>query len=308
MANIGIMNPNDLKTGKLLSFNLSEKGEFGNNVALIDSLQRPVETKAVDLDNDGFKDQLVCGFGNKFGALVWYRNLQNGKYEKKVIRALPGAIKVYLEDYNKDGLVDIWALFAQGQEGVFLFTNKGKGEFETKEILRFPPIYGSSYFEMTDLNKDGFKDILYVSGDNADYSSHLLKNFHGIYGYLNDGKNEFKQAFFFPIHGCFKAIARDYDGDGDIDIASVSYFPDHKKQPQEGFVYLENTGKFSFKSYTIKEAGTGKWLVMDAGDVDGDGDEDVVIGSLDLNKRGMKDSAKKDFAFLFLENKSKRMQ
>ena len=67
-----------------------------------------------------------------------------------------GAIKVYVDDYNHDGLPDIWALFAQGEEGIFLFTNKGNGNFEQRQVLRFPPVYGSSSFEIIDLNNDGF--------------------------------------------------------------------------------------------------------------------------------------------------------
>jgi FG-GAP-like repeat len=260
-------------------------------------------------------DQLICGYGNKNGSLSWhkraaYRNLGNNKYKTLIIREFPGAIKAYIDDVNKDGLPDIWVLFAQAQEGIFLFTNKGKGtggvlQFEEKEILRFSPVHGSSYFEMTDLNNDGFKDILYTSGDNADYSTHLLKNFHGVYGYLNDGHNNFKQQFFVPIHGCFKAIARDFDKDGDIDIATISYFPDTKNQPQEAFIYLENTGNLTFKSATIKEANAGNWLVMDAADIDADGDDDIVLGNFDRVKRQNRNSSTKDTSVLVLVNKLK---
>lgn len=308
LTNIGILNPNDLTKGTLHPFSIQGRGIFNKNNALLDSLPRPVQSNAIDLDKDGLIDQLICGYGNKNGALFWYQNKGNNVYKKNIIREFPGAIKAYIDDVNKDGLSDIWVLFAQAQEGVFLFTNKGKDaagvtQFEEKEILRFSPVHGSSYFEMTDLNNDGFKDILYTSGDNADYSTHLLKNFHGVYGYLNDGKNEFKQAFFFPIHGCFKAIARDFDKDGDMDIATIAYFPDTKNQPQEAFVYLENKGNLTFKPFTIKEANAGNWLVMDAADIDADGDEDIVLGNFDRVKRQSRNSSAKDTSVLVLVNR-----
>ncbi|HEY1021786.1 MAG TPA: VCBS repeat-containing protein, partial [Flavisolibacter sp.] len=76
-----------------------------------------------------------------------------------------------------------------------------------------------------------------------------------------------------------KAVARDFDGDGDLDIASISYFPDYDSRPSESFLYWENKGGLSFKPFTVKEATTGRWLTMDAGDVDSDGDTDIVLGN-----------------------------
>ena len=311
-TNIGILNPNDLAKGSLqsFSFNFEGKTNFKNTGMILKNLTRPVQSIAVDLDKDGLIDQLICGYGNKNGSLTWYKSLGNNKYQEQIIRPFPGAIKAYIDDVNKDGLPDIWVLFAQAQEGIFLFTNKGNGTggvplFDSKEILRFSPVHGSSFFELVDLNKDGHKDILYTSGDNADYSTHLLKNFHGVYGYLNDGKNNFQQAFFYPINGCFKALARDFDKDGDLDIATIAYFPDFKNQPKEGFVYLENKGKFAFSATSIKEVNAGNWLVMDAADLDADGDEDIALGNFDRKKRGQINESKKDTAVLVLMNKLK---
>ncbi len=186
---------------------------------------------------------------------------------------------------NKDGLPDIIALFAQGEEGIFLFLNKGNGSFETKELLRFPPVYGSSYFEMEDVNGDGLKDFIYTCGDNLDFTK-VLKNYHGVYIFVNKGDDKFEQRFFFPIHGCYKAVAKDFDRDGDIDIAAISYFPDANNQPEEAFVYLENKGGFNFSPYSIKPFNRGNWLTMDAADLDGDGDDDIVIGSMALENTG----------------------
>ncbi|GGD55445.1 hypothetical protein GCM10011514_19490 [Emticicia aquatilis] len=307
-TNIGILNPNDLAKGSLHSFDFDGKNNFKNTGMLLENLTRPVQSIAVDLDKDGLIDQLVCGYGNKNGSLTWHKNLGNNKFQEQIIRPFPGAIKAYIDDVNKDGLPDIWVLFAQAQEGIFLFTNKGKNaegmtQFDTKEILRFSPVHGSSFFELVDLNKDGHKDILYTSGDNADYTTPVLKPYHGVYGYLNDGKNNYKQAFFYPINGCFKALARDFDNDGDLDIATIAYFPDFMNQPKEGFVYLENKGKFAFSATSIKEVNAGNWLVMDAADLDADGDEDIVLGNFDRKKRGAINESKKDTAVLVLMNR-----
>lgn len=309
-TNIGILNPNDLTKGSIHSFDFDGKTNFKNTGIILEKLTRPVQSISVDLDKDGLIDQLICGYGNKNGSLVWNKNLGNNKFKEQIIRPFPGAIKAYIDDINKDGLPDIWVLFAQAQEGIFLFTNKGKDaegntQFDTKEILRFSPIHGSSFFELVDLNKDGYKDILYTSGDNADYTTHVLKPYHGVYGYLNDGRNNFSQTFFYPINGCFKALGRDFDKDGDVDIATIAYFPDFKNQPKEGFVYLENKGKLTFSATSIKEVNAGNWLVMDAADLDADGDEDIVLGNFDRKKRGRINESKKDTAVLVLVNRLK---
>jgi hypothetical protein len=99
---------------------------------------------------------------------------------------------------------------------------------------------------------------------------------------MNDGKNNFSQNFFFPIHGCYKALARDFDKDGDLDLATISYFADYARQPEEGFVYLENKGNFRLEPHSLEVAKRGRWLTMDAGDIDSDGWTDLVLGNFCL--------------------------
>ncbi|GAC1419062.1 MAG: hypothetical protein NVS9B7_18410 [Flavisolibacter sp.] len=281
-CDIGLLKPDNGKFGKALYLSYNSKGKLEENIhPLFQGLQRPVQISTADLNNDGLPDYVICEFGFLTGGLYWMENLGNGKFTKHLLRAMPGAIKAYIQDYNHDGLPDLWVLFAQAEEGIFLFTNKGKGIFEQKEILRFPPMNGSSYFELADFNKDGYPDILYTCGDNADYSQ-VLKPFHGVYIFLNDKSNHFTQKYFFPINGCYKAIARDFDGDGDLDIATISFFADYARQPEEGFVYLKNDGNFDFKPYSLPGATVGRWLTMDAGDIDGDGKIDLVLGNFSV--------------------------
>ena len=74
-------------------------------------------------------------------------------------------------------------------------------------------------------------------------------------------------------------MARDYDMDGDLDIAAISFFPDYLRYPEESFVYLENIGDNQYKDFSFKESTSGRWIVMDAADMDGDGDIDIALGS-----------------------------
>jgi len=305
-CNIGVLNPNNGKFGKAERIFLNANGKYEKDgSALIDGLQRPVQILSADLNNDGKEDYITCEFGFLTGGLTWSENVGNNEFKKHILRGVPGAIKVYLQDYNHDGLMDIWALFSQGEEGVFLFTNKGKGNFDQEEVLRFPPSYGSSSFELVDFDKDGFNDIIYTCGDNADYSV-ILKPYHGVYVFINDKSNHFKQKYFFPINGCYKAIARDFDGDGDLDIATISFFADYEHQPGESFVYLENKGNFNFEPYSFPEAKRGRWLTMDAGDFDNDGKTDLILGNFSIGPVDMKHENWSAFPpFIVLKNLGK---
>lgn len=305
-CNTGVLNPNNGRFGKggFISINNSKTAQ--NEHLLFDSLQRPVQITSADFNNDNKTDYVICEFGYLTGALTWRENLGNNKFTTHVLRPFPGAVKAYVDDYNKDGLSDIWVLFAQGEEGIFLYTNKGNGNFEQQEVLRFPSVNGSSYFEFADFNNDGFPDIVYTCGDNADYSP-VLKPYHGVYIFINDKTNHFTQKFFFPINGCYKAIARDFDADGDLDLATISFFADYVRQPEEGFVYLENEGNFKFKPFSILQTQAGRWLTMDAGDVNGDGKIDLILGNFSMGAG--KTKPKRDWKlgppFMILQNMGK---
>ncbi|MES2892778.1 MAG: VCBS repeat-containing protein [Bacteroidota bacterium] len=281
-CNIDVINPNNGRFGKaeILANQAVSNSGIQQNV-LISGLARPVQISSSDLNVDGKIDYLVCEFGHLTGALSWFEQTANATYSRHVLRAEPGAIKAYVEDVNHDGLPDVWALFTQGDEGIFLFTNKGNGVFSQQQVLRFPSVYGSTHFELIDFNGDGHKDIIYTCGDNADFSL-ILKPYHGVYIYLNDGLNNFKQEYFFHINGCYKSAARDFDKDGDIDIATIAFFADYATQPDEGFIYLENQGGFKFEPKTLPDCRSGRWLTMDTGDLDGDGKLDIALGNFSI--------------------------
>ena len=174
IVSMGILNPSDKKLGKLTRIN-----KDGTTQVLLDSLNRPVHFNYVDLNNDKKDDIVVCEFGFRHGALSWFENKGTDIYQRHILRALPGATQTEIYDVNKDGLPDIVALMAQGDEGVLIFYNPGNGQFREEKIISFPAVYGSTHFELLDYDHDGYIDILTTNGDNADYSV-SLKAYHGI--------------------------------------------------------------------------------------------------------------------------------
>ena len=243
----------------------------------IDSLSRPVAAAYGDFNQDGREDVVVCQFGNYTGQLSWFERTKTG-YREHILDPVAGARRAIVQDVNKDGRPDIVALLAQGDEQISVYYNDSGGRFTKQTVLRLPSVYGSSYFDLIDMDKDGDLDILYTNGDNGD-KSYTLKAYHGVRVFLNDGHFKFTQAFFYPLYGAQQAIARDFDQDGDMDIAAISFFPNYDQKPVEAFVYLENEGNFRVKARTFPYPEQGHWIVMEAGDVDQDGDDDLLLGS-----------------------------
>ncbi|MBI4664295.1 MAG: VCBS repeat-containing protein [Verrucomicrobia bacterium] len=274
---IGRVPPHDQRLGKLISLEKSAQG-FSRRGEVLNELARPTHCAFGDLNGDGREDFVVSNFGNVIGELIWYENRSDGTSVPHILYDRPGAVRTELLDFNKDGRLDILVLMAQAKEGAYALLNEGGGQFTERTILEQHPAWGYSGFELVDFDRDGSIDLLTTNGDNGEYPAGL-KNYHGIRLYLNDRKNRFREAFFYPLNGAFKAIAADFDQDGDWDIASISYFPDYESSPEESFVYLENKGGLNFDAYSFPSSSMGRWLVMDAGDVDGDGDQDLVLGA-----------------------------
>jgi hypothetical protein len=253
------------------------KEAAGKASLLLTKLYRPTQTLSADLNKDGRDELITCEYGVVTGSFsVWYPKA-DGTYRQQVLSPTAGAIRAEVVDWDRDGSKDLVVLFAQGDERIVLYRNLGNDKFEEKTLMRFPPVYGSSYFEITDLNRDGRPDLLYTCGDNADYSL-IMKPYHGVYAFEQKPDGNFRQKFHFPMNGAYKAVARDFDGDGDQDIVAIAYFGNYNSPTPNDLVYLQNReGKFA--PQLLPGLGRGRWMCLDVADLDGDGDEDIVLGS-----------------------------
>ena len=273
---IGRFFPSESEEGAVL-FVPRERGKSAPR-PLLEKLRRPTDAVLARLNTDSREDLVVCSYGTRLGRFSWFEGNEGGSYEEHVLLDRSGAVRADVRDFNGDGRPDIIVLTAQAREGIYLFLNQGRNEFKMETLLEFPPSWGLAGFELVDFNKDGKVDLLVANGDNGDFAL-PLKSYHGVRLYLNDGANHFHEAFFYPMHGAYKAVARDFDGDGDLDIAAIAFYPDFEQERPESFVYLENLGGMKFDASTCAESNAGRWMVMDAGDLDGDGDDDIALGS-----------------------------
>jgi len=313
ITSMGGMRAMDYTIGEIMLF--KESGHKVTARKLSDIYIRPIQTRPADLNKDGLIDYIVCSFGHTKGGLFWEKQLPDKTFQKIAIREVPGATQTETGDYNGDGWPDIIALFAHGDEGIWLFLNDRNGGFITKNLVRFPPVYGSSSFQLADMNNDGKIDIIYTAGDNSDYSR-ILKPYHGLYVFLNIGNLRFSQPEFYPLNGCTKAMAADFDLDGDMDIATISFFADLKNKPEQKFVLFQNTsipvkGRYLLQPFYIPIEKNGRWICMDVDDYDGDGDKDIVLGNFSkgfLNHEDFKADWDIHTPFVVLENRVKGQQ
>ena len=277
VALIGRILPSDERLGQVLE--LHPKGDTWTPTQLLKGLRRPVEMLRVDMDGDDEKDLLIASFGNAMGKLSWFSRVGgDGPAQEHSLQELAGSVQCRVHDWNRDGKPDLTVLRAQGTECVEIYSNQGGGVFGMKRIVEFPPTYGSCRLELADFDSDGTPELIVVNGDKGDYSCGS-RGYHGVRIFQRTAPEKFTERFFFPLYGAYGVKAADFDDDHDLDLALVSFFPDHDRAPDEGFVYLRNDGGWRFQPFVIDQSNQGRWIVLDAGDIDGDTDIDIVLGS-----------------------------
>jgi len=256
---VGTLAPNDLPTGSLNYFDREKNA----NKVLKTGLRRPVHILSLT------DKILISEHGNNIGKYSEY-DIESGDLIDQI--PLPGIYKTFEADIDNDGKSEIILQIGQGKEGIYVWSE----DRQLEGLVISPPEYGTSDLDIADVNGDGYLDLLVTNGDNADYSG-IPKPYHGLRIYLNDGTGSFEEKYFYQMYGATQVRCIDANADGKKDILVSSFFP---MQVDQSIVYLQqNDEEMDFDAFTFDHAIDGRWLVMDVGDVDGDGDEDVFLGS-----------------------------
>lgn len=228
---------------------------------------------AVDLDQDGDKD-LFC-FGQQVldanGKLANHQarlliNKGDGKMEDLTALLMPGlpaGIRdASFADYDGDGVVDVFLVYAEGQNRLLI--NNGLGKFADLTASHLPRILDDSqHADWADFDGDGDNDLLVV---NRSISKHY-RAYPGETTYFleNTGGGNFKKRShkLLPPLPSYKAYLLDANG---------STKPDALILTSKGVYYLQGRGRWGFTDETERRLPRFRFFrEMAFADVDQDG-------------------------------------
>ncbi|MCA8964095.1 MAG: VCBS repeat-containing protein, partial [Planctomycetes bacterium] len=240
-----------------------------------------------DVDGDGDLDMVIGNFTNKYATPSrLYLNDGGGKFVQTVVHRLPENVSrttaLAFGDVDGDGDLDIAVgtaatrcKYGCGGDQNQLYLNDGRGQFTDVTAGQLPSYYDeTNALAFADVDGDGDLDMVVAN----DSGCRLL---------VNDGAGNFTEVTTTQLPASWQiascVVLGDVDGDGDIDMVVGStqgnywYYTYGTGQTR---LYV-NDGRGFFRDATLTHMPLDRddTRAVTLGDIDGDGDLDLVLGS-----------------------------
>jgi hypothetical protein len=271
----------DLRFGYVAYVDLRERRP---SPTILARLNHPCHIETCDLDQDGAIDLVVADLGSSRpsdhdrGRVVWLRRERgSNRYEQTVLASGLGRVAdVRVADFDRDGRLDlIVAEFGHYQTGgILLGRNVAQtGEpprFELKKIDDRP---GSIHVPVHDFDGDGLPDFVAL----------VSQEWEHVDAFLNRGGGRFQVQTLWAgpdlMFGSSGIELVDMDQDGDLDVLYTNgdAWDNWYANPSHGVQWLENLGDLRFAYHRLTDM-PGAYRAL-AGDMDGDGDLDIVVAA-----------------------------
>ena len=237
-----------------------------------------------DVDDDGDLDIVLADWGsgsnmeNSGGLTRLWLNDGNGFFTDVTTSQMPDihiqfSWDLEFVDFDNDFDLDIAVSCKRCGTGR-IFVNDGKGSFKNKRLL---PAYTNNYeFEIMDVNKDGFLDLVTVNDGEIVNQQSWSRREHI---FLNDSAKQFIDATLthWPSTENIgeddnNIVFLDFDSDGDADFLLSSLTGEDRLLVNDG------NGKFKLQQPVLNGDPTPHTLSMVLGDINNDKKMDIIMG------------------------------
>jgi hypothetical protein len=263
-------------SGEVTWYRNQVNGEsFAAPVQLASNINGYFLVKSHDLDGDGDDDILASVSGNVNDRVVLLENLDGRamfSQEQPLTSTTTGVNALWAADLDGDGDSDLISAPDGGGNVLAWYENTdSSGTFSDARIIARDANLITSAI-VADIDHDQDADILVSS-----YDDDRIAVYRNLDGRGNFGAAEIVSNL---ANGATAVFAADLDGDNDLDLISASWYAVTVAQRDNLVAWYENldgNGRFG-AARTISTSLDGVQTLF-AGDIDNDGDTDVLTGS-----------------------------